>query len=574
MAEEREVVARLKVQKEGDTAAFSETADQIEQMGAAADSAAPKMESFGETSMSSSEQVERVALATGKVMAAMAAAGAILQTAAKGAEILGESMGGLDEETDATVKSVGDLGKALSSLDVMGTAAALGQTLGNVLNDLTDATKSTVVVNEELVAKGAEQREHLLAVIEIQKELVESERARVEKLELTAEALGRQAAAEKATGEISKATAEAIKANVAAYGSIPAPLAAAAASLGILSAAEKKAADDAKAAAEQHKTAVQGIVSEITGIPAKVGPPLQELSKTLSDALSKINFAGLNSEQLERAKGVLQAFIDTSRQAGQQIPKDIADQAASLGILVAAMEVVGTANTGLRGTEAELKEVVVGTSQTFNAQGQELSRLTTITNQAGAAAKAAGAQIKDGADEAGEGFTPIRNVTGEVQKLVDGLKGAASSSKAAGADIKSGADTAGEGASALKETGKAGGEAGTGLAAAKAGASGLGEAAGGAATGVGALKTDLGGMGAAATPAATALEGVKTAAEAINGIKLSAFLAELKAVETQAKATKAAVDAIDSSGGAGAAPAAPSAPGAGSDSGGGGGGGF
>ena len=577
MAEEREVVARLKVQKEGDTAAFSETADQIEQMGDAADSAAPKMESFGESSMSSSEQVERVALATGKVMAAMAAAGAILQTAAKGAEILGESMGGLGEETDATVKSVGDLGKALSSLDVMGTAAALGQTLANVWVDLTDATQSQVTVNAELIAQGAPQREHLQAVIEIQKELVEAERARVEKLELTAEALARQAESERAAGEVSKSTVEAIKANVAAYGSIPAPLAAAAASLGILSTAEKRAADDAKAAAAQHKTAVQGIVSEITGIPAKVGPPLQELSKTLSDALSKINFAGLNSEQLERAKGILQQFIDTSRQAGQQIPKDIADQAASMGILVAAMEVAGTANKGLRGTEAELKEVVIGTSQTFNSQGQELSRLTTITNQAGAAAKTGGAQIKEGATTAGEGLEPVRNVTAEVQKLVDGMRGAGSGSKTAGAEIKEGATTAGQGAEALKETGKAGSEAGTGLAAAKTGASGLGEAAGSAATGIGTLKTDLGGLGTAATPAATALEGVKAAADTINATKLTAFIAELKAVEAQAKATRAAVDAIDGAGGGSpgaSAPAEPSAPGAGSDSGGGGGGGF
>lgn len=570
MVEERKVSVDLEIAKTGETGAFKETAEEVQDLGEAAESTAPQLEKLGDSSSGASQQVERVALATAKVLTGMAAAGAILGTAAAGARVLGEAYGGLDDETNTLVDSVGELGRSLSSLDVMGTGAALGQTLGNIFNYLTAATKSNVVVNAELISQGAEQREHLQAVIKIQKELVAVERERVEKLELTAEALARQAAVEKSAGEISKATAEAIKANVAAYGSIPAPLAAAAASLGILSAAEKKSADDAKAAGEAHKAAVQGIVSEITGIPAKVGPPLQELSKTLSEALGKINFSALNPEQLERARGIMQQFIDTSRIAGQQIPKNIADQAASLGILVNAMEVASTANTGLRGTEAELNEVVIGTSQTFNRQGQELSRLSTITNQAGAAAKTAGAQIKEGADTAGEGYEPVRNVTAEVQKLVDGLRGAGSSSKTAGGDIKAGADTAGQGVTALKETGKAAGEAGTGLATATTGAAGLGPAATTAKSGVEGLKVPLEQVKTPAEGAATALTAIQTAATALDGMKFPGFIAALKAVETQARATQAAVDAIDGTGGT----AAPTGSDGDGDSGGGGGGGF
>lgn len=571
MVEEREVSANLKITKEGDVGAFKETSGDIEKLGEEASSAAPKMESFGGSAAGSSEQVAGMAAAAGKAFAVMQAAGAILESAAEGAKILGEAYGGLSDDTSALVDDVGALGKSLSSLDVMGTAAALGRTLGDAFNSLTDAAKSTVVVNAELVGKMTEQREHMLAVIAIQKELVESERQRVEKLNLTAEALARQAAVEQSAGEISKATAEQIKANVAAYGSIPAPLAAAAASLGILSAAEKKAADDAKAAAEQHKEAVQGIVSEITGIPAKVGPPLAELSKTLGDALSKIDFSQLNPAQLDRAKSIMQQFIDTSRQAGQQIPEYIADQAASLGILVAAMEVAGTANQGLRGAQAALEGVVVGTSQTFSAQGQELSRLTTITNQAGAAAKAGGAQIKEGAEEAGKGAKPVQELETHIDSIGEAFRKMGSGAKAAGGEVKEGADKAGDSKKALEETGKAAGDAGTGLAAAATGASGLGPAAGTAKAGVESLKGPLEQVKEPAAGAATALTSVEAAATKLNGMKFDGFIASLKAVETQAKATKAAVDSIDAPGGAAPSPGDSSSPG---DTGGGGGGAF
>ena len=178
MVDERKVSVDLEVTKSGEPGAFKETAEEVQDLGEAASSASPKVESFGSSAAGSGDKVAGMAAATAKAMAAVAAAGAILQTAAKGAEILGEAFGGLDEETDATVKSVGELGKSLSALDVMGSAAALGQTLANVFNDLTDATKSTVVVNAELIAKGAAQREHFLAVLEIQKQLVEGERER------------------------------------------------------------------------------------------------------------------------------------------------------------------------------------------------------------------------------------------------------------------------------------------------------------------------------------------------------------------------------------------------------------
>lgn len=606
MADEiRNVEARLKITKEGDQDAFKEATEDVKGLGQAAEEASAPIESAG-------DQVAGMATKVAKAMVALQAVGAILQTAARSAEVLGEAFGGLDEETADTVGSIGELGRALSSLDVMGAAAAAGRTLGNVYNDLTDATKGTASANTDLLNTMAGQRERLQSIIAIQQQLVNSEKARRQELDLTAEALTRQAAVEQKAGDLSKGTADKIRQTVEAYKAmgvaVPEALDQVAQSLSSTAEAQeafaaslgvsKKGLDEqAKAfsafaaqfaatnaqlsggdfaeifggkiqslldsyaalkqappaalqtlaqswgvattaatqAAEVHKSAVQSIVSQITGISEKVGPSLAELSQQLSEALEGIDFNGLDASALERAKNLLERFVDQSRAAGKQIPQDIADQAASLGVLVNAMEVASGGANELGAAQGELAQQAGATKVVFDQATGTLRQVATAAAGAGAAAKTAGGQIAEGAAAAGAGAEPLLSLKGEFTALQVAQIAAGMAGKSAGEAIKDGADKVGEAAAGLKDTGQAAGEAGTGMQGAATAAAGLGPASDTGKAGLDKLTEALAAAPAAAAPIVAALGQVQSTLAALDLSKIDQLATKLNTAATAAQ---------------------------------------
>lgn len=626
MADEtRTVEARLRVSKEGDQNAFKETASDVRELGDAAQEASAPVRGVGDSFESMAGKIT-------KGIAVAQSVGAILSSIAEGAKRLGEAYGGLSDETADVVDGLSDLGSAVSRLDVLETAAALGRTLGSAWVDLTDATKGTAVANRELLDSMKDQVERTRSVLQIQREFVAAQEAKRESLGQTAEALTRQATVEQQAGDVSKATSEAVRQTVRAYEEmgeqVPPALAAVAEQLGIGSEASerfaaklgvsKKALDDQAAAlssfvesfresnsqlsdadfatifkgqiqqildgydrlkqqappaiqslaqawgisttaAEQAKTAqkaaVDSIVAEITGAPARVAPSLKALGEALSGALSQIDFSALNTEQLENAKNVMQQFVDQSRAAGKQIPNDVADQAAALGVLVGAMEVAGGGATSFAGSQSVARNALEQSSGKVKSLGDDLANLTGKAGSAAGASVAAGEQIKAGAVKAGEGSEPVGNLSQKFNEALAGFQAAGAAATRAGQEIKSGAESAGQGTGGLNEAGAAAKSAGEGLKEASAGAAGLGPATAQGKTGVANLKTELAGLPAVLDP-------IKAAFSAINALKFDGLKAEVASVTTAlngmkaaADAAKAAVAAIPAAGNGDASPA-------------------
>lgn len=572
MAEEREVVARLKVQKDGDTGAFKETAADVRDLKEEAQSATPAVEGLGEAASEAGD--------------AAGDAGKGLEEMGDGAQGAGRSMGDLKTQVVAAAaafKAGYELGSALRDIlnDITkggfdrGIQSIVTATLGleEGLDDGADAAqrlqnqmrilKANGIDPVGLSAAEVEKKVQDLAkakndAAKASEDLAKAEEEWAEKLGLSGKALDESSKklatyiadfakqnSQLSQTDLAKIFGPMIQDVLDGYARLgkeaPAEVAKLAAGWGVLTTAAQKAANE-------QKKIVDEMVSDITGAAAGLKGSLQTQLGTLSEVFSKIDFGSLGADQIEKAKTFLTQYIETSRKAGQQIPADVADQAAALGILVNAMEVAGTANEGLRGTEEELKSVVVGTSQTFNAQGQELSRLTTITNQAGAASKNAGAQIKEGGEQAGEGLTPIKDVTAEVTALTSKFREAGGVAKSAGSGIKEGGEAAGEGAKSLKEAGTAGEAAGAGLGAAKTAAEGLGTAADQGKAGVEKLNTSLDGVGAKGQTAATGLQAINAVdLSKIDGA-LAGVIAKLDAIPAKAAAAKAALDQIDEGG--------------------------
>jgi len=564
---ERDLDVKLRVTKEGDPGALKEAASDVKNLGEAAREASAPVEQVGGSFEATTSKI-----AKGLVVAQ--SVGAILSSVAEVAKRLGEAYGGLGEETEDVVEGLSDLGSAVSRLDVMEAAAALGRTLGAVYVDLTDATRGVARANEQLLDSMKDQVDRTRSVLAIQREFVESQKAKRQELDLTAEALARQGQVEQQSGRVSQALVEAVRETIRAYGelgeAVPAALSEVAQQLGIggdaaeafaaklgvsrkeldaqagalaafvkefaasnaqlgdadfarlfgeqiqqildgyaslrtaappaiqaLAAAWGVSTSAAEKARDAQKAAIEAIVAEITGAPAKVGPPLEELGEALSQALSKVDFGSLNAEGLDRAKQVLQEFVDQSRTAGEQIPQDIADQAAALGVLVGAMEVAGGASSSLSGSQAGLADSSVELVTRFDATGKKSFELKQKFEEAGEAARTAGGKVKEGAED-------------------------------------------------FADAGTAGDEAARGIADAASAADALGKAA--EQGGVDALAGSLGRLGEAAGP-------VKTQLESLNELNLEGAAGSVRSIEAaldsviaKAAAAKAALDAIDAAG--------------------------
>ncbi|MEO7795546.1 MAG: hypothetical protein ABIV06_12320 [Thermoanaerobaculia bacterium] len=332
----------------------------------------------------------------------------------------------------------------------------------------------------------------------------------------------------------------------------PAEVAKLASGWGVLTSAAQKAAND-------QKKIVDEMVADITGAADGLKASLQAQLATLSAVFSKIDFGNLGADQIEKAKTFLQQYVDTSRKAGEQIPEDIADQAASMGILVAQMEITSKGASGLSTEQGKVAGSAQAGATAFDAASRSLKTLEGEVKASSVEFDKSTGVMKTVATEVGKTTVEYDEATGTLRTIKGAHTELGAAAKTAGTDVKEGATKAGEGKQALEEAGKAAGAAGTGLDAAKKGAEGLGAAGDAAKTAATNIKAPLADVGTAAGSAATALGTIESTIARLNALNLSGLITALKAVETQALATKLAIDSIDDDG---------------PNSGGGGGGGF
>ena len=594
MAEEREVVARLKTERTGETGAFKEAADDVRELKDEAVAATPAVENLGDAASEAGDaagdagkglgEMGKAGEGAGRSLAdvktqALAAAAAFQAGYTLGTQlrdILNDlSNGGFDRGIQSMVTSVLGLDSGLDSAEDAAQRLANGmrilrangidptgksaEEVAALVTKLAHANQDSAKIAEDAAAAYAKQTKELgLSTPELDKatdKLVEFAR----EFERQNQQLSKQD-----LGKIFEPMVQDILDAFAKLGvDPPRRIQVLADSWGILTSAGKKAA------AETAKI-VDEMVADITGAAAGLKGSLETQLKTLNDVFSKLDFGNLGAEQIEKAKTFLQQYVDTSRKAGQQIPEDVADQAASLGILVGAMEVAAKGSTGLATEQGKVGSAAQGSSVAYDAATRSLKTLEgEVTTSTVAFDKSTGT-MKTVATEVGKSTVEYDKATHTLKTVATTHEDLGKAAKDAGADVKDGATKAGEGKQALEEAGKAAGDAGTGLDAAKKGAEGLGAAGDAAKTAATNLKTPLAEVGTAAGDAATALGSINEIKFAGANSEITTLLANLDLIVTKANAAKAALDAIDDD----SASPAPSAPGAPADSGGGGGGGF
>jgi len=567
VAEEREVVARLNVEKTGEVGAFREGAEEVRELKQEAEGAAPAIEQVGDASAESAEQVGDLGRSAGGAVDTLAnvaskavAVAAAFKAGWEAGKLLREGLnwitdGGFDEGVQGLLTKVLGLEEGLDS------SADAAQRMANAQRILkANGIDPTGLSLAELDKKLEEVSRKKYDAAKAAETLAKADEAWAAKMGISQKALDESAS--KLAGFIERFKAaneqlsdqdlaaifgEQIQEILDAYDTlkrdVPPAIADIAKAWNVSSSAVEKEA-------ERQKRAVDGMVKEILGSTKELAGDLKTQGEAIGKALEKIDFGSLNPEQLERAKSILQQFVEESRAAGKQIPQDIADEAASMGILVAAMEVAGEGSSSLSGDQQELAGAVGGVARTVKDGATTLTNLGTAAKEAGGEVRSAGGQIAEGGTAAGEGAQSIQSVKQAILDLTATAKQAGQQTKDAGGEIKEGAEKAGEAAESLAAAGEAGTEAGTGLGAAKDAAQGLGDAAKSGASGVDELQEKLRGLGEGAQGAVAALQ-------AINELDLSqakgevdSLSAALDGLIAKAAAAQAALAAIDSDAGA------------------------
>lgn len=596
MAEEREVIARLKVEKEGDTGAFSETSDEIKDLAAQTDASRARLKEFSESTKDAGESAgeageniddmgesargagSKLGDISGKAVAMAAAFKAGWEAGSVLRDVMNDlTKGGFDRGIQDMATSAINF---FTSLDDGGDAALR---LQNGMNILKKNGIDPVGLSAEQVAAKIEElsRKKNQAAADA-KALSEAEEEWAAKLGLSGKALDESSKklatyiadfakqnSQLSATDLGKIFGPMIQEVLDGYARLgkeaPPEVKKLADGWGVLTTAAQKAAN------EQSKI-VDQMVEDINGAAKGLKGSLEAQLKTLNDVFSKLDFGSMGAEQIEKSKQFLQEYVDTSRKAGQQIPKDVADQSASLGILVSAMEVAAEGSTGLATEQGKVGGAAQGSATAYDAATRSLKTLEGEVATSTVAFDKSTGVMKTVGTEVGKATVEYDKATGTLRTVETAHSTLGAAAKTAGGDVKEGATKAGEGKQALEEAGKAAGDAGTGLDAAKRGAEGLGAAGDAAKTAATNIKTPLGEVGTAAGEAATALGSIETTIGRLNSLNLSGLVTSLKAVETQARTTKAAIDAIDGDGGA--EPAASPTGGDPGGSGGGGGGGF
>lgn len=568
----RDLDVALRVTKEGDPGAFKETAEDVRELRKEAEGAAPALDDLGESTSSAGEAAGEAAEEVGELGRSSAdTVGKLADISSKAALVAGAFKAGweagkllreglndlTDGEFDRTISGWFEgLANWVAGADEAAGATDRLRNAQNILvkNGIDPAGKSLAEMDaiiEELSKKKYEAAE----AAEAQAEATE---AYAEKLGLSKRALDESAsglaefiaAFSKANSQLSKEDlgqifGKQIQEVLNAYSRLKQDpqqaIAELAKSWGIVTTEAAKAADAQKAVVER-------IVSDITGTKDKLKVPLEELGKALSEALGKIDFGQLDTQGLEKAKQTFQEFIDRSREAGKQIPSDIADQAASMGILVGAMEVAGGASSSLSGSQSDLAGSSVQLTEKIDETGKKTYELKQRLDEAGGAATSAGQQVADGANAAGEGASAVDQINQKWADLKKSQEEAGEAAAQAGEKVASGADAAADGAAGLEDAGAAAKEAGSGLKEVKEGAEGLGGASEAGKAGVEQLKGALEGL-------AEPIGSVQSALQSLSEIDLSGTVGQLSAVGaacdaivTKANAARSALDAIDQAG--------------------------
>jgi hypothetical protein len=199
--------------------------------------------------------LESTAAMAGKVFLALQAVGSILQSASSLVGRYAAAEGEAGEETRAWASELGELGKSVASLDVMGVATHLGNTLAAAFIDLTDATISLADANASLSQEQRDQVDALRLQLKAAQDIVASHIAAKEAAETEAGALLRLISTQRESGEVQKFVKDRVKDLLDEYDKLgetaDAGIVKAAAALGILSTAQEKAAKDAERLADR-----------------------------------------------------------------------------------------------------------------------------------------------------------------------------------------------------------------------------------------------------------------------------------------------------------------------------------
>lgn len=266
----------------------------------------------------------------------------------------------------------------------------------------------------------------------------------------------------------------------------PKPLQDLARQFGVMSSSVEKDAAKTTTAVEAMYDSIVGGTKTFAGTLEKQGEVIRAVFAQLTP--KDVTFG---SEGLERAKAILQEYVNESRKAGQQIPADIAAQSLALGILVSGYEIAEGASQLLIGAQNRVGQSVTGAKVALDEQAHSISN---TTNQAKASSVAFDEQSRTLKSQEGavKQSTVVWDEAAKTLKSVeDGQKAVGDAATEAGTKVKEGADAAAEGAASLAETAEAGKEAGAGLGTVKAEAEGLGKAGAAGAAGVDQISTSM-----------------------------------------------------------------------------------
>jgi len=519
--ETRNLDVGLRITKEGDEGAFKETAAEVRDLEKETSKANPVLDALGgklagskKEAKDAAEGFEQLAKGGGDVVGKLGSVAVVATSVAaaftvgweagtKLRDVLNDiTEGGFDEGVQNALTKLLRLNAGLDE----GPAAA--ERYRNALNILAkngiDATGKSAAEVDEILANLSRTKYDVAKATEAQAEADEKYAAKLglskKQLEETGTALGefiqRYAAANTQLSKddlaelFGKQIQQILDQSQRLKVEPPAAIAELARSWNIVGTEAAKAADAQKAAIDK-------IIAEIAGAKGRAQVPIEELGTALSEAIGKINFDALDTAGLDRAKEKYQEFIDRSIAAGKQIPADVADQAAALGVLVPAMNVAGGASLSLKEKQDDAAASSVEWTEKIDAQGKKTLELKQKMSEAGDAAKDAGSKVKEGAEQ-------------------------------------------------IADAGEAGGEAATGLGEAAAAADQLGQA--GEKGGVGKLKADIEGIQGPAAAAATALGTLNDVDLTKVTLGLGGVVSMLDTILTKAPQAKAALDAIDQAG--------------------------
>jgi hypothetical protein len=213
----------------------------------------------------------------------------VVQSAGEAVKEVAIATGNYSGATKDAIDQVSNLASSIGSLDLAGTAKALGQLAGQTLAWARGINDTTLALGN-LVDLDAVS--HFKAVLAIQNDMVEAHGREVAALGLVSEALSRQIAAQQKSGEVQKFVKDKLKETLDAYektgATVDPILAKQAADLGILSTAQEKAAesaeDHAKRAEEAAQKRAKAELEAIDAVLKKMEEEAAARQKAIADA--------------------------------------------------------------------------------------------------------------------------------------------------------------------------------------------------------------------------------------------------------------------------------------------------